>query len=82
MTKVKLIAEKETLQCWRLAEPFFCFYLDINEVRFCPSPADFIIQHRNDDSFAIPLCKHHLPQWAKQALAEVNGIVPYDGVSR
>jgi hypothetical protein len=82
VTKLKLIAEKGALQCWQLTEPFFCFYLDLYEVRLCRSPADFIIQHRDDDSFAIPLCKQHLPQWAKQALTEVNEVVPHDSVSR
>jgi hypothetical protein len=47
-----------------------CSHLDITEVRFCSSSADFIVQHRNDDAFVMPLCRQHLPEWAKQALKD------------
>jgi hypothetical protein len=70
MTKVELVAEMGNLQCWRLAKPMLCSHLDITEVRFCPSSADFIVQHRNDDAFVMPLCRQHLPEWAKRALKD------------
>jgi hypothetical protein len=69
MTKVELVAEMGNLQCWRLAEPLRCFYVDLAELHFCRSPADFIIQYR-DGTYVMPLCRQHLPEWAKQALKD------------